>query len=227
MKICQVTSMHPWNDDRIYQRTCGALVREGNRNRAHRHQGRGSTRLRTSTCPHSSFKKRRGWRLADRSTPWTRHLAAACKSTADIVHFHDPDLIPWMVLLALRGTAMLSTIFTRITSLTVRRLGISWASRGYRQDFVPCGREGLPSANLLESCGLPTRDRELLQRSGSTLGRAGTTSSTSERLSGTLCPQTKSTRPLIVSYWNARGWLKRYPDGRAPPVHRQSTYPMC
>jgi hypothetical protein len=29
LSICHITSMHDWHDDRIFQRTCKGLVREG------------------------------------------------------------------------------------------------------------------------------------------------------------------------------------------------------
>lgn len=92
MHICHITSMHRWDDDRIYERAACCLARNGHTvsviaARSSSESINGVEILAVS--PRSGWRRRifcsrDAWRLA-------RSLGA------DIYHFHDPDLLPWML----------------------------------------------------------------------------------------------------------------------------------
>jgi glycosyltransferase involved in cell wall biosynthesis len=98
MRICHVTSMHAWDDDRIFERACRRLARDGHEVKL----------VATADGPRIvdgvaivPVASRSGWRrrlLSSLAATW-----AAGKLGCDVVHFHDPDLLPWMLFLASRG----------------------------------------------------------------------------------------------------------------------------
>jgi glycosyltransferase involved in cell wall biosynthesis len=90
--------MHTWNDDRIFQRACCGLADEGMNihliackeedsivNNVHIH-----AISKRSGIKRRIFSSRDAYKLLKKSKP-------------DIVHFHDPDLLPWMLLLSIQG----------------------------------------------------------------------------------------------------------------------------
>lgn len=98
MKILHITTMHPVDDDRIFERACTAFAREGHEvtliashERDERVQGVNIV----------AVKPRSG--LARRIVSGFDAFRAARDIEADVYVFHDPDLIPWMTLLALVG----------------------------------------------------------------------------------------------------------------------------
>jgi glycosyltransferase involved in cell wall biosynthesis len=81
--------MHDWDDDRIYQRACMGLSREGFD--VHLVATRPDEEP-VSTVKFHWVEKREGWRRR-----WYSSLEAVNKAIeveADIYHFHDPDLLP-------------------------------------------------------------------------------------------------------------------------------------
>jgi glycosyltransferase involved in cell wall biosynthesis len=98
MHICHVTSMHDWNDDRIYERACRMLAKLGCRVTlvaTREHPGREHGVEVIALTPRSGVARR--WDSSREATEKARMVGA------DIVHFHDPDLLPWMVRLAAGG----------------------------------------------------------------------------------------------------------------------------
>jgi len=99
MRICHITSRHDWDDARIYQRACIGLLREGL-----------EVHL-IATCPDVKpvqagvqfhwLKQRQGW--SRRIISSGEAFKQALDIDADVFHFHDPDLLPWMLLLSLKG----------------------------------------------------------------------------------------------------------------------------
>jgi len=95
--------MHQWYDDRIYERACRMLVRLGHRVTLIATAGNGIdavTEMRVVALrerPHGLIRRVR--------SSWDA-LREARKLEADIYHFHDPDLLPWMRRLAGEGRAV-------------------------------------------------------------------------------------------------------------------------
>ncbi len=89
--------MHKWDDARIFKRSCQFLVKLGLK----------VSYVATSEVPQKlkgldfyPLKPRRG--LRRRLISSYKAYVIASKINADIYHFHDPDLIPWMFLLRLQ-----------------------------------------------------------------------------------------------------------------------------
>lgn len=97
IKVTHITSMHDWNDDRIFERACYGLLVEG-------YQVSLIATRDTATVKSESgvvifpIKKRSGLRRRIFSSLEAISKAAATKS--DILHFHDPDLLPFMWVLS-------------------------------------------------------------------------------------------------------------------------------
>ena len=96
MIICHISSMHPVNDGRIFQRACVGLAL------------RKVDTILIATNPRNEkvmgvrvigLKERSGLRRRIFSS--FEAFRKALKTKADIFHFHDPDLIPWMLFLLL------------------------------------------------------------------------------------------------------------------------------
>lgn len=90
MRICQITSMHSWDDDRIYQRACLGLARDGHEVHLV------TTKPKQLPVKHQVIfhwvKPRSGWKRR-----WFSSKEAVEKAitvNAEIYHFHDPDLLP-------------------------------------------------------------------------------------------------------------------------------------
>lgn len=82
--------MHDWDDDRIYQRACIGLTREG-------HEVYLVATEPTQTPKEESvrfkwIKRRSGWRRRWFSS--REAIEKATETNADVYHFHDPDLLP-------------------------------------------------------------------------------------------------------------------------------------
>lgn len=90
--------MHDWDDDRIFQRACVGLADKGHE----------VTLIATDTPekPHMgvnfvTIQRRKG--LNRRILSSREAYLNALQVDADIYHFHDPDLLPWMYLFAKKG----------------------------------------------------------------------------------------------------------------------------
>ncbi len=90
MRVCQITSMHSWDDDRIYQRACLGLVNSGYEVHL--------IAVQPDKLPSESkvrlhwLKFRIGWKRRWFSSK--EAVDKAIKINADVYHFHDPDLLP-------------------------------------------------------------------------------------------------------------------------------------
>ncbi|TFG82517.1 MAG: hypothetical protein E4H19_12955, partial [Chromatiales bacterium] len=58
-----------------------------------------------------------------------RAVRAAWRENADIYHFHDPELVPWMLLLRLRGKPVIFDVHEDIGGSLAER---TWIPRGLR-----------------------------------------------------------------------------------------------
>lgn len=90
MKICQLTSMHDWNDDRIYQRACLGLTRMGYE--VHLVATIPDVKPTKEKVVFHWVKQRKG--IKRRWLSSKEVIKKAILINADIYHFHDPDLLP-------------------------------------------------------------------------------------------------------------------------------------
>jgi len=102
MHICQITSMHPAYDGRIFERTCRELAK------------RGYKVTLIATCDEDKFVHGvQLLRIKPRKSLSRRLLSSydafeiARRLNADVYHFHDPELIPWMRWLAAAGKCVI------------------------------------------------------------------------------------------------------------------------
>jgi len=91
MRICHLTSMHDWDDDRIYQRACLGLARAGNEVHLVATEGLGNRPVNSDVQFHW-IKYRSGWKRRWYSSKEAVQLSI--ETGASIFHFHDPDLLP-------------------------------------------------------------------------------------------------------------------------------------
>ena len=103
-RICHITTTHPVDDARIYQKECVSLADAGYdvtliAPHDRREQMGGVTVLPLRGTPRNQLQ-----RMASRSRTAYR-LAAALR--ADLYHFHDPDFLPYAALLARRGVPVI------------------------------------------------------------------------------------------------------------------------
>ena len=90
MKVCHITSMHDWDDDRIYQRACLGLARESIKVFLIATK---PNILPTDSPIHFKWIKARSG-IKRRWYSSKDCVAKAIALQADIYHFHDPDLLP-------------------------------------------------------------------------------------------------------------------------------------
>jgi glycosyltransferase involved in cell wall biosynthesis len=105
LSICHISSMHDHTDDRIYERAARGLAREG-------HQVYYMVSYSKDTVMNGvniiALKRRNGIVRRIMSS-WEAYRKAA-KKDFDIYHFHDPDLLPFMVLLKWHGKTVIYDI---------------------------------------------------------------------------------------------------------------------
>ena len=99
MKICHITTMHPVFDTRIFKKECVSLVKSGHKV--------------TLIAPHSSREVVAGVYILpirsqrsflDRLYHLPKHvMTLLTKVKADIYHFHDPELLPFMYNFSSKG----------------------------------------------------------------------------------------------------------------------------
>jgi len=101
MRICHITSMHEWDDDRIFQRACKGLSAEGIDVDLIATSGESPDAGEMGAIRFIPLARREGLRRRFLSSFEAYRLALS--TPADIFHFHDPDLLPFMWRLKARG----------------------------------------------------------------------------------------------------------------------------
>lgn len=89
-RICHITTVHPWSDARIFNRMCAVLAQRG-------HEV-------TLVAPVEAERVEQGVRLLPVGPPGKIRrqihmpglLRRLSRLDAEIYHFHDPELLPWM-----------------------------------------------------------------------------------------------------------------------------------
>lgn len=100
IRVCHMTSVHPWDDVRIFHKECRSLAAAGFD--VHLVACAPEPIQLDGVMVHSVPRTGKG-RLA-RMLRTTRHIYLAARAVnADIYHFHDPELIPYGLLLRLHG----------------------------------------------------------------------------------------------------------------------------
>ncbi len=98
LTVCHISSMHPVDDDRIFQRACFGLTKIGCKVTYLVTNPKSETILGVDIV---ALTPRIGWKRRLFSS--YEAYRKGRKIPADIYHFHDPDLLPWMFLLAIQG----------------------------------------------------------------------------------------------------------------------------
>jgi glycosyltransferase involved in cell wall biosynthesis len=132
LKVCHVSSMHQWNDDRIFERACFGLQKEGYNVKliATHESGKAFLDSGVEVIP---IKERKGLRRRIFSS--FEATKKARKTEADIIHFHDPDLLPFMWVLSWFRKGVIFDIHENyqarihalsLPSLIIKLLSASW-----------------------------------------------------------------------------------------------------
>jgi len=113
IKVCHITSVHKWNDTRIFFKECVSLARAGY-----------DVTLVAPNAPEATVegvkvvaaKATSGSRIARATIVSARVCAKAFRTKAKIVHFHDPELIWVGLILRLFGRKVIFDIHENIAA---------------------------------------------------------------------------------------------------------------
>ena len=105
LKICEISSMHPWADDRVFERACTGFAREGH-DVTYIVTHKGSPKI--NGVKFKGIKPRTG--ISRRLISSFEATIMALKTDADVYHFHDPDLLPFILILKLFGKKVIYDI---------------------------------------------------------------------------------------------------------------------
>lgn len=108
--------MHEHDDDRIFQRACIGLASRGSRVSYIVTHDKNEVRHGVDII---ALKKRSG--LKRRIFTSIEASRKARRLGADIIHFHDPDLIPWMVMLSFSGKKVIYDVHENYASRIYRK----------------------------------------------------------------------------------------------------------
>ena len=111
MRVCHITSMHPWNDVRIYQRACIGLANKGLE--IHLIATHPDSTPAESGIIFHWLKQRQG--LKRRIFSSREAFKIALNIEADVFHFHDSYLLPWMLFLCLNGRKVIYDVHENYT----------------------------------------------------------------------------------------------------------------
>jgi glycosyltransferase involved in cell wall biosynthesis len=129
MKICHVTSLHDWRDDRIFERACKGLFSLGHdvhlvastvMNHYHSDNGRlADEKVSVIEGVNIHWIKPRK-NLSRRLVGSFEATLKAMQLAPDIIHFHDPDLIPFMIIAKCRGNKVIYDVHENYASRLIR-----------------------------------------------------------------------------------------------------------
>ncbi|MBE0536473.1 MAG: glycosyltransferase family 4 protein [Phycisphaerae bacterium] len=99
MKICQISTVHPLNDNRVFHKECKSLARSGHDVTLIIKHDRNETIDGINVIALRSRKNR----LSRMLLGTCEALRLALRNKADVYHFHDPELIPACIFMKLFG----------------------------------------------------------------------------------------------------------------------------
>lgn len=137
-RVLHVSSAHSLLDNRIVEKECRSLAEAGFQVACvglPRGEGAGSRALPDGL--ELVELPRPAGRLARAFSGGRRCLAIALARQPDIVHFHDPELVPWMLVLAARGRRVVFDVHEDYTT-AVDRSG--WIPRPLKPAFAAAWR---------------------------------------------------------------------------------------
>ena len=119
--VCQITTVHPRTDGRIFHKECTSLAEQGYRVTLLVNDGKGDEQdMGVHLVDIGGFRGRIKRVIAAQPIA----LVKAWKLNADIYHFHDPELIGIGMLLSLTGGKKWCTMCMRTCPMT------SWPKHG-------------------------------------------------------------------------------------------------
>lgn len=104
MRVCHFSSVHPADDIRIFHKECRSLAEAGHE--VHFVVPAGADAVRDGVHLHA-VAAASGGRLLRMLLTAFRVFRAARALRAQVYHFHDPELLPWALLLRLGGAAVI------------------------------------------------------------------------------------------------------------------------
>lgn len=125
-RVMHLSSVHPWDDNRIFRRECMSLARHGY----------DVTLVATGTGPpaadggvHLVVHERPTMRVRRMVTGVARVLWTAWRAKADVYHLHDPELAPIIPLLKLRGARVVYDAHEDLPVQLLSKPYLPWWSR--------------------------------------------------------------------------------------------------
>lgn len=129
MKICHVTSLHDWKDDRIFERACVGLSELGvdvhlvaSNQLNHYVSNEGQKNQESYSVIQGVtihwLKERKG--IKRRIISSYEATRMAIRINPDIIHFHDPDLLPFMWYAQLSGHKVIYDVHENYASRFIR-----------------------------------------------------------------------------------------------------------
>lgn len=130
--ICHMTSVHPRNDVRVFQKECRSLSEAGYTVTLVAADGLGDKLTEGVQVIDVGLKKGRFARIFQTAY---RVYKEARNQRADIYHFHDPELLPYGVLLSLAGSKV---VYDSHEDFPRAILGKEWISPWLRKCISVC-----------------------------------------------------------------------------------------
>lgn len=152
MKVCHITSVHSYNDVRIFVKECQSLAAAGNE--VHLVAPNAPTEQVNGVFIHGISKTQ-----GNRFSRMTRTVGAVYKKAkkidADIYHFHDPELIPIGILLKLKGKKVIYDVHEDLPLQIYRKPYIPNSIKKLVSIFIHVGEKNASRLFDLVICATP------------------------------------------------------------------------
>lgn len=125
--ICHITSVHPWNDARIFHKECCSLAKAGFD--VHLVAPDGPTEMIKGVHVHG-VQKSAGGRLSRMTKTVYLAYQAAASIDADFYHIHDPELLPAGLMLKMKGKKVIFDMHENVAAQIRDKAWIPYIFRG-------------------------------------------------------------------------------------------------